>query len=259
MPPPAGGPGRDRGRRPARVRPHPRQDPPVLVPAPRVRLLDAVGEGRPRHRGRPRRPHRLAQPALPVLGHGGGEAPGRQPGLRRGRVRRADVAAPEPRRRRAHPQLGRALPGQVDVAEVDEHGQAPGDRRAHRRTTRRTCSCSPGTEQPAGSSERLVLSVVYFHNGEVKAFKVVLTSKNAPPIVFEDDPDAALARPGRALLRGAVVGAPERVDPRRQQPRRAPDRPDGAHRASPPTPRRPTSTRRCSPSRAGCRAGTCAR
>jgi len=48
------------------------------------------------------------------------------------------------------------------------------------------------TEKPAGLSERLVFSVIYFHPKDVKAFKVVFTTKNAGPIVQVDDPDQAL-------------------------------------------------------------------
>ena len=46
--------------------------------------------------------------------------------------------------------------------------------------------------KPEGSSERLVFSVVYYHQDDVKAFSVVFTSKNASPIVLEDLPDGTL-------------------------------------------------------------------
>jgi hypothetical protein len=48
------------------------------------------------------------------------------------------------------------------------------------------------TETPPEVSERLVLSAIYFHKGDVKAFKVIFTSKNCGPIVREDDPDILL-------------------------------------------------------------------
>jgi hypothetical protein len=50
------------------------------------------------------------------------------------------------------------------------------------------------TEKPPASSERLIFSVIYYHGSDVKAFKVVFTSKNASPIAFEDDPDNELVR-----------------------------------------------------------------
>jgi hypothetical protein len=48
------------------------------------------------------------------------------------------------------------------------------------------------TDTPPEVSERLILSVIYYHKGDVKAFKVIFTSKNCAPIVREDDPDIAL-------------------------------------------------------------------
>jgi hypothetical protein len=48
------------------------------------------------------------------------------------------------------------------------------------------------TEDPPNVSERLVMSVVYYDKGHVKAYKVVFTSKNCSPIVVEDDADALL-------------------------------------------------------------------
>jgi hypothetical protein len=48
------------------------------------------------------------------------------------------------------------------------------------------------TETPPEVSERLVVSTIYYHKGDVKAFKVIFTSKNSGPIVREDDPDALL-------------------------------------------------------------------
>jgi hypothetical protein len=48
------------------------------------------------------------------------------------------------------------------------------------------------TEDPPNVSERLVVSVVYYDQGHVKAYKAVFTSKNCSPIVVEDDADALL-------------------------------------------------------------------
>jgi len=48
------------------------------------------------------------------------------------------------------------------------------------------------TETPPEVSERLIVSVIYYHKGDVKAFKVIFTSKNCSPIVREDDPDLSL-------------------------------------------------------------------
>jgi hypothetical protein len=48
------------------------------------------------------------------------------------------------------------------------------------------------TETPPEVSERLVLSLIYYHKSKVKAFKVIFTSKNAAPIVVEDNPDYSL-------------------------------------------------------------------
>ncbi len=48
------------------------------------------------------------------------------------------------------------------------------------------------TETPPDVSERLIVSAVYYHKGDVKAFKVIFTSKNCGPIVIVDDADAVL-------------------------------------------------------------------
>ena len=102
-----------------------------------------------------------------------GEAAGRQPGLGRRRTWPSQTwAAAQPPRRRADAELGRALPRQVDVAEVDEHAEAARDPRPAPTSTRRACCCSPATVKPEGSSERLVFSVVYYHGDDVKAYTV---------------------------------------------------------------------------------------
>jgi hypothetical protein len=48
------------------------------------------------------------------------------------------------------------------------------------------------TEQPPNVSERLIFSLIYYHQSDVKAWKVVFTSKNVGPIMHEDDPDTTL-------------------------------------------------------------------
>jgi hypothetical protein len=48
------------------------------------------------------------------------------------------------------------------------------------------------TEKPPEVSERLVLSLIYYHMGDLKAFKLTFTSKNSAPIVREDDADLTL-------------------------------------------------------------------
>jgi hypothetical protein len=48
------------------------------------------------------------------------------------------------------------------------------------------------TEQPANVAERLIFSLIYYHKSDVKAWKIVFTSKNAEPILYEDNPDATL-------------------------------------------------------------------
>ena len=59
-------PGRRRRHRP-RGGPHRRGQPQVLLPPPRVRLLDAVGADQARHRGQPGDPGRLERTPVPVL------------------------------------------------------------------------------------------------------------------------------------------------------------------------------------------------
>ncbi len=56
------------GRRGARRGAHVRREPQVLLPPARGRLVDAVGADQPRHQGQPRRPRRLEEASLHLLG-----------------------------------------------------------------------------------------------------------------------------------------------------------------------------------------------
>lgn len=45
------------------------------------------------------------------------------------------------------------------------------------------------TEKPVGLSERLLMTVIYYVQGDIKAYRLVFTSKNAAPLMFEDSND----------------------------------------------------------------------
>ncbi len=104
----------------------------------------------------------------------------------------------------------------MGVAEVDEHEQAADDQGL--------AEFHPGdivlaarTEKPANVAERLMFSLIYYHKSDVKAWKIVFTSKNAEPILYEDNPDATLARRGGDLQPLVVLGPSDGGDARRDQ------------------------------------------
>jgi hypothetical protein len=49
-------------------------------------------------------------------------------------------------------------------------------------------------EKPEGLSERLWMTVVYYVEGDVKAYLLLFTSKNAPPVMFEDQNDPTVVQ-----------------------------------------------------------------
>ena len=220
-----------RGRHRPCVRPDQWQDTSVLLPTLRVRLLDRLGAHRPQHRGRVVVPGDLAQSVVRVLGDCRAETTPRRPGRSRRDHGRPEVEAKELDRCRGHPVVGRVLPRQVDVAEVDQHAETarhPQPARLPPRSvgTRRTYREACGRFGAAGDVGDLLLQ---------ERRQGVQGDLHVEELLTDRDrrrPGLRLASGRRAVQQDPLLGSPGRVDTRQHQPRRPTRRRDGTGRAT---------------------------